>query len=97
MFSSLVSISDTQRSFACQRYSDHVALLSAFYAYEQVRLESGPRSLHAFCEANGLSYSSLRTLYDARCQLQDILLSFGFPKSCLAPKVLNCIFLFFFL
>lgn len=86
-------LSDTQRSFAGQRCSDYVALLSAFYAYEQVRIESGPRSLHAFCEAKGLSYSSLRTLHDARCQLQDILLSFGFPKSCLAPKVLNCCFI----
>lgn len=80
-------LSNVQRSFAGHRYSDHVALLSAFYSYEQVRLDSGTRSLHAFCEAKGLSYSTLRALHDARGQLRDILLSFGFPKSCLTPKV----------
>lgn len=80
-------LNSVQRSFAGRRHSDHVALLSAFYSYEQVRLESGPRALHAYCDAKGLSYSSLRALQDARCQLRDILLGFGFPKSCLAPKV----------
>ena len=80
-------LSNVQRSFAGSRYSDHVALLSAFYAYEQVRLDSGPRALYAFCDAKGLSYSSLRALQEARCQLRDIMLSFGFPKSCFTPKV----------
>ncbi|KAK4029626.1 dosage compensation regulator [Daphnia magna] len=79
-------LNNTQRSFAGHRCSDHVAMLSAFYAYDQVRIDSGPRSLHSFCDANGLSYSTLRALYDARCQLRDILLSFGFPKSCFTPK-----------
>lgn len=82
-------LNNVQRSFAGHRYSDHVALLSAFYAYEQIRLDSGPRALYAFCDAKGLSYSSLRALHEARGQLRDILLSFGFPKFCFTPKVVQ--------
>ena len=81
-------LSRIQLSFAGRRHSDHAAQLLAFYAYEQARYEQGTKNLYTFCDNNGLSYSSLRTLYDARNQLRDMMLNFGFPKSSLMPKVL---------
>ena len=86
----LKRLTHRQRSFAGNRQSDHVALISAFYAYEQVKLEQQfPDAEFNFCEAQSLSLSSLRVLHDARCQLRDILIGFGFPESALAPKVIS--------
>jgi ATP-dependent RNA helicase A len=76
-----------QRSFAGNRHSDHVALLSAFYAYEEVRLNQGPYGEANFCEAQSLSLSTLRVVYEARNQLRDLLISFGFPEASLTTKV----------
>ena len=85
-------LSNVQRSFAGRHHSDHVALLSAFYSYEQARLESGTtRALYDFCDDQGLSYTTLRALAETRRQLRGILLRFGFPEYCLVPKV----FIFF--
>ena len=83
-----------QRSFAGDRHSDHVALLSAFYAYEQVRLGQGSHAEINFCEQQSLSFSTLRVLFEARNQLRDLLISFGFAESVVTPKVPRLLKLF---
>ncbi|XP_043664473.1 dosage compensation regulator isoform X1 [Vespula pensylvanica] len=77
-----------QKWFAGARYSDHVAMLHAFQAWEDVRA-SGEYAEQAFCDSKNLSLPTLRVTWEAKNQLQALLQSAGFPEETLCPNLLN--------
>lgn len=54
-----------QKSFAGNRYSDHVAMLNAFQAWEEARM-GGEDAEMAFCDAKMLSMPTLRVTWEAK-------------------------------
>lgn len=54
-----------QRAFAGNRCSDHVAMLNAFLAWEDVR-QNGPYAEENFCEHKQLSIPTLRVTWEAK-------------------------------
>ncbi|XP_056353132.1 ATP-dependent RNA helicase A isoform X2 [Oenanthe melanoleuca] len=76
------------RNFAGTRYSDHVALLSAFQAWDDARM-GGEEAEKRFCEHKRLSMATLRMTWEAKVQLKDILISSGFPEECLMTQPFN--------
>lgn len=54
-----------QRAFAGNRYSDHVAMLNAFQAWEDVRM-NGPAAEESFCNHKQLSIPTLRVTWEAK-------------------------------
>ncbi|XP_015591830.2 dosage compensation regulator isoform X2 [Cephus cinctus] len=78
----------SQRQFAGARYSDHVAMMHAFQAWEEARF-SGEYAEQAFCDAKNLSIPTLRVTWEAKNQLQSLLQSAGFPEETLCPTPLN--------
>ncbi|XP_019699351.1 dosage compensation regulator isoform X2 [Harpegnathos saltator] len=77
-----------QKWFAGARYSDHVAMLHAFQAWEETRA-NGEYAEQIFCETKNLSLPTLRITWEAKNQLQALLQSAGFPEETLCATPLN--------
>ncbi|XP_040262794.1 ATP-dependent RNA helicase A isoform X2 [Bufo bufo] len=76
------------RNFSGNRFSDHVALLSVFQAWDDARM-GGEDAEIRFCEHKRLNMSTLRMTWEAKVQLKDILINSGFPEECLMNQVFN--------
>ncbi|XP_077188724.1 ATP-dependent RNA helicase A isoform X1 [Paroedura picta] len=76
------------RNFAGNRFSDHVALLSVFQAWDDARM-GGEDAEIRFCEHKRLNMSTLRMTWEAKVQLKDILVNSGFPEDCLMTQIFN--------
>ncbi|XP_040216253.1 ATP-dependent RNA helicase A isoform X2 [Rana temporaria] len=76
------------RNYAGNRFSDHVALLSVFQAWDDARM-GGEDAEIRFCEHKRLNMSTLRMTWEAKVQLKDILVNAGFPEDCLMNQVFN--------
>ncbi|XP_074763122.1 ATP-dependent RNA helicase A isoform X2 [Athene noctua] len=76
------------RNFAGNRFSDHVALLSVFQAWDDARM-GGEEAEKRFCEHKRLSMATLRMTWEAKVQLKDILITSGFPEECLMTQPFN--------
>ncbi|XP_078263717.1 ATP-dependent RNA helicase A isoform X2 [Rhinoraja longicauda] len=76
------------RNFSGTRYSDHVALLSVFQAWDDARM-GGEDAEIRFCEHKRLNMATLRMTWEAKVQLKDILINSGFPEDCLMTQVFN--------
>ncbi|XP_042664401.1 ATP-dependent RNA helicase A isoform X2 [Tyto alba] len=76
------------RNFAGNRFSDHVALLSVFRAWDDARM-GGEEAEKRFCERKRLSMATLRMTWEAKVQLKDILINSGFPEECLMTQPFN--------
>ncbi|KAA0719378.1 ATP-dependent RNA helicase A [Triplophysa tibetana] len=76
------------RNFAGTRFSDHVALLSVFQAWDEVRM-GGEDAEIRFCEHKRLNMPTLRMTWEAKVQLKDILVNEGFPEECLMNQIFN--------
>ncbi|XP_073427436.1 ATP-dependent RNA helicase A [Dendrobates tinctorius] len=76
------------RNFSGNRFSDHVALLSVFQAWDDARM-GGEDAEMRFCEHKRLNMSTLRMTWEAKVQLKDILINAGFPEECLMNQVFN--------
>nr|O70133.2 RecName: Full=ATP-dependent RNA helicase A; AltName: Full=DEAH box protein 9; Short=mHEL-5; AltName: Full=Nuclear DNA helicase II; Short=NDH II; AltName: Full=RNA helicase A; Short=RHA [Mus musculus] len=74
------------RNFAGNRFSDHVALLSVFQAWDDARM-SGEEAEIRFCEQKRLNMATLRMTWEAKVQLKEILINSGFPEDCLLTQV----------
>uniref|UniRef100_A0A1B6BXD9 RNA helicase n=1 Tax=Clastoptera arizonana TaxID=38151 RepID=A0A1B6BXD9_9HEMI len=83
-------LSYQQRAFAGGRYSDHIAMLNAFQAWEDARL-NGPGSEENFCEYKQLSIPTLRITWEAKKQLKDLLVAAGFPEESMIQQVYDFI------
>lgn len=81
-------LSMQQKWFAGARYSDHVAMLHAFQAWEEAR-SGGEYAEQTFCDTKGLSMPTLRVTWEAKNQLQGLLKAAGFPEETLCPTPLN--------
>nr|XP_034195568.1 dosage compensation regulator isoform X1 [Osmia lignaria] len=81
-------LSAQQKWFAGARYSDHVAMLHAFQAWEEARL-GGEYAEQTFCDSKNLSMPTLRITWEAKNQLQALLQNAGFPQETLCPTPLN--------
>nr|CAD7398713.1 unnamed protein product [Timema cristinae] len=77
-----------QKSFAGNRFSDHVAMLNAFQSWEDARM-GGEMAESSFCDHKMLSMPTLRVTWEAKNQLKELLTSLGFPEECLIPQVFN--------
>lgn len=77
-----------QKWFAGARFSDHVAMLHAFQTWEEARA-GGEYAELAFCDSKNLSMPTLRITWEAKKQLQALLLSAGFPEETLCATPLN--------
>ncbi|KAL7386398.1 hypothetical protein ABVT39_007731 [Epinephelus coioides] len=78
------------RNFAGSRFSDHVALLSVFQAWDDVRV-NGEEAENRFCEHKRLNMSTLRMTWEAKVQLKEILVNAGFPEECLMTQMFNTV------
>ncbi|XP_036452301.1 ATP-dependent RNA helicase A isoform X1 [Colossoma macropomum] len=76
------------RNFAGTRFSDHVALLSVFQAWDEVRM-GGEDAENRFCEHKRLHMSTLRMTWEAKVQLKEILINAGFPEESLMNQMFN--------
>ncbi|XP_075038353.1 ATP-dependent RNA helicase A isoform X2 [Mixophyes fleayi] len=76
------------RNFSGNRFSDHVALLSVFQAWDDARM-GGEDAEIRFCEHKRLNMATLRMTWEAKVQLKDILVNAGFPEECLMNQVFN--------
>uniref|UniRef100_A0A6I8Q2R4 RNA helicase n=1 Tax=Xenopus tropicalis TaxID=8364 RepID=A0A6I8Q2R4_XENTR len=76
------------RNFAGNRFSDHVALLSVFQAWDDARM-GGEEAETRFCEHKRLNMATLRMTWEAKVQLKEILVNSGFPEECLMTQVFN--------
>ncbi|XP_069700585.1 dosage compensation regulator mle [Periplaneta americana] len=77
-----------QKAFSGNRYSDHVAMLNAFQAWEEARM-GGEQAEAAFCDHKMLSMPTLRVTWEAKNQLKELLQSVGFPEETMVPTVFN--------
>uniref|UniRef100_A0A8C6Y1S4 RNA helicase n=1 Tax=Naja naja TaxID=35670 RepID=A0A8C6Y1S4_NAJNA len=76
------------RNFAGNRFSDHVALLSVFQAWDNARM-GGENAENRFCEFKRLNMATLRMTWEAKVQLKEILVNSGFPEESLMTQVFN--------
>uniref|UniRef100_A0A2D4FLY2 Helicase C-terminal domain-containing protein n=2 Tax=Micrurus TaxID=8634 RepID=A0A2D4FLY2_MICCO len=76
------------RNFAGNRFSDHVALLSVFQAWDNARM-GGENAENRFCEYKRLNMATLRMTWEAKVQLKEILVNSGFPEESLMTQVFN--------
>uniref|UniRef100_A0A915I3D7 Uncharacterized protein n=1 Tax=Romanomermis culicivorax TaxID=13658 RepID=A0A915I3D7_ROMCU len=74
-------LSWAHRSFAGDRFSDHVALLTAYQNWERMR-QRGEEAEQRYCDNKSLNLLTLRMTHDAKTQLCNILTSAGFPEYC---------------
>lgn len=65
-------LSPFQRAFAGNRYSDHIAALSAFTSWEEARI-GGEAAEISFCDYKGLSMPTLRVTWEAKVSDMSIL------------------------
>ena len=77
-----------QRSFAGNRYSDHIAMLNVFNSWEHARV-GGEMAEVNFCDNKSLNMPTLRVMWEAKNQLRDILVNCGFPEECFIPQEYN--------
>jgi len=77
-----------QRNFAGNRYSDHIAQFNAFQCWEDAR-QGGENAEINFCDRKSLNMPTLRTTWEAKKQLIDLLVQSGFPEECMVPQVFN--------
>ncbi|KAM8849935.1 ATP-dependent RNA helicase A isoform 2-T7 [Spinachia spinachia] len=78
------------RNFSGSRFSDHVALLSVFQAWDDVRM-GGEEAEIRFCDHKRLNMSTLRMTWEAKVQLKEILVNSGFPEECLSTQTFNTV------
>ncbi|XP_028832545.1 ATP-dependent RNA helicase A isoform X1 [Denticeps clupeoides] len=76
------------RNFAGSRFSDHVALLSVFQMWDEVRM-GGEDAETRFCEHKRLNMSTLRMTWEAKVQLKEILVNGGFPEESLMNQMFS--------
>lgn len=81
-------LSFQQKNFAGNRFSDHLCALNAFNNWEDARM-GGEIAEANFCDHKGLNMSTLRTTWEAKSQLRDLLIGQGFPEDCFAQQNLN--------
>ncbi|KFM65505.1 putative ATP-dependent RNA helicase YTHDC2, partial [Stegodyphus mimosarum] len=67
-----------KRKFACDTYSDHMALLRAFQAWQKAKAEGHE---HSFCSRNFLSAATMEMIVGMRSQLLGQLRASGFVKA----------------
>ena len=84
-----------QRNFSGNRYSDHIAQLNAFQAWEEAR-QGGENAEINFCDHKSLNMPTLRTTWEAKKQLTDLLIQSGFPEETMVPQVFNFTGIFHF-
>jgi len=77
------------KKFSGTRHSDHIALLSAYQAWEDARSEENESAEIYFCENHQLNLSTLRMTAEAKLQLKDLLCNAGFPDECMHPQPFN--------
>ena len=58
-------LSPFQKAFSGNRYSDHIATLNAFSAWEEAR-QGGEMAEINFCDYKGLSMPTLRVIWEAK-------------------------------
>uniref|UniRef100_A0A3B3B7P7 RNA helicase n=1 Tax=Oryzias melastigma TaxID=30732 RepID=A0A3B3B7P7_ORYME len=78
------------RNFSGSRFSDHVALLAVFQAWDDVRV-NGEEAEMRFCEHKRLNMATLRMTWEAKVQLKEILVNSGFPEECLMTQMFNTV------
>ncbi|XP_037132075.1 ATP-dependent RNA helicase A isoform X2 [Syngnathus acus] len=78
------------RNFAGTRFSDHVALLCVFQAWDEVRI-NGEEAESRFCEHKRLNMATLRMTWEAKVQLKEILANSGFPEECLLTQTFTAV------
>ncbi|KAM9845216.1 ATP-dependent RNA helicase A isoform 1-T2 [Aulostomus maculatus] len=78
------------RNFAGSRFSDHVAVLSVFQAWDDVRI-NGEEAEARFCEHKRLNMATLRMTWEAKVQLKEILANAGFPEESLLTQMFNTV------
>jgi len=54
--------------------------------------QGGEYSEANFCNAKSLNMPALKTVWEAKRQLKDILISSGLPEECLLPEVRRSLF-----
>ncbi|XP_063849785.1 ATP-dependent RNA helicase A protein-like isoform X1 [Scylla paramamosain] len=81
-------LSPFQKAFSGSRFSDHIATLNAFSAWEEARA-GGEQAEISFCDYKGLSMPTLRVIWEAKNQLKELLVNAGFPEECLVPQPYN--------
>ena len=69
-------LSFQQRNFAGNRYSDHIAQFNAFQCWEEAR-QGGEDAEINFCDRKSLNMATLRTTWEAKKQLIDLLIQSG--------------------
>ncbi|XP_078384818.1 ATP-dependent RNA helicase A protein-like [Oculina patagonica] len=77
------------KQFAGSRHSDHIALLSAYQAWEDARSVEDESAEFHFCDSHQLNMSTLRMTSEAKLQLKDLLCNAGFPDECMHPQPFN--------
>lgn len=77
------------KKFSGTRCSDHIALLSAYQAWEDARSEENESAEIYFCENHQLNLATLRMTAEAKLQLKDLLCNAGFPDECMHPQPFN--------
>ncbi|KAK2704992.1 hypothetical protein QYM36_017142 [Artemia franciscana] len=78
-------LSGRQRRFAGDKNSDHLALLNAYHSWEEVR-ETKEYFLEEYCEREMLSNPTLTVISEAKRQLKDLMIQFGFPEISFVPQ-----------
>ena len=73
------------RQYAGDRFSDHVALLFCFEDWQRIR-EAGPDREEFWCKTKDINMATMRSTWEARRQLSEILFNFGFPEEVLVPQ-----------
>uniref|UniRef100_A0A915PRX8 RNA helicase n=1 Tax=Setaria digitata TaxID=48799 RepID=A0A915PRX8_9BILA len=81
-------LSYVQRSFAGNRFSDHVALIFVYNRWREA-LNQDVMAEKSVCEQFSLSSTVLRMIGDAKRQLIDTLISCGFSESLFVPLAVS--------
>ncbi|XP_028409154.1 ATP-dependent RNA helicase A-like [Dendronephthya gigantea] len=76
------------KQFSGRRHSDHVAMLSAYQAWEDARSVDETAEMQ-FCDSRQLNMATLRMTSEAQLQLKNILCDAGFPQDCMHPQPFN--------
>ena len=63
-------------------------MLNAFQSWENAR-QAGEEAEVRFCDYKNLNMPTLRTMWEAKNQLRDLLVSAGFPEECFVPQEYN--------
>ncbi|PIK44367.1 putative ATP-dependent RNA helicase A [Apostichopus japonicus] len=82
-------VTGAHKAYAGIRCSDQIACLGVYQEWEDCMENGGEDRALMFCDRKKLQMTSLRMIYEAKTQLNDILSSEGFPEECLQPMSLN--------